>query len=307
MFFLRVLVLAEKKTIADPFVNAFLEKGITAKYLRLSKVVLVSKKEKTEIKLVGSNIENFDAVFLQARSTLAPFVEPLLEELINQGFYVNSKPGSYYLIDNEPYTFVSLAMNNIKTPRTLTSGSGKNIERVSKNISYPLLAKSFVGKKVQQALIVNNEKELNSFVNSIKSDIDGFMLREYIDEPVVSCVIVGDEVFSIKRKVVDQIVVPIDKGVYYRLSENDRENVINATKVVGLDVARVDLVKGRIISIEPKINIKNFNKICSADIESRIIDFYLSKENEIKRKNIFSEIKDLKSLFSNTVLARFFK
>ena len=304
---MRVLVLAEKKTIADNYVNAFLEKGVSAKYLRLSKVVLVSKKDKTEIKLVGSNIDNFDAVFLQARSTLAPFIEPLLEELTNQGFYVNTKKGSYYLVDNEPYTFVSLAINNIKIPRTLTSGSGKNIERVSKNISYPLLAKSFVGKKVQQALIVNNGKELNSFVNSIKSDIDGFMLREYIDEPVISCIVVGDEVFSVKRKVKDQVVVPIDKGEYYKLSENDKENVINATKVVGLDIARVDLVKGRIISIEPKINLKNFNKICSADIESRIVDFYISKESEIKRKSIFSELKDIKGIFSNTIFSRFFK
>ncbi|NMA44335.1 MAG: hypothetical protein GX950_00790 [Candidatus Diapherotrites archaeon] len=304
---MRVLVLAEKKKIAENFVKAFLEKGITAKYLRLSKVMLVSKKDKTEIKLVGSNIDNFDAVFLQARSSLAPFVEPLLEELTNQGFYVNSKKGSYYLSDNEPYTFVSLAINNVKTPKTLTSGSGKNIERVSKNISYPLLVKSFVGKKAQQAIIANNGKELNSFVKSIKSDIEGFMLREYIDEPVISCIVVGDEVFSVKRKTKDQVVVPIDKGEYYKLPDSDKENVLNATKVIGLDIAKVDLVKGRVISIEPNINLKNFNKICSADIESRIVDFYLSKENEIKRKSIFSELKDIRSIFSKTIFGRFFK
>lgn len=293
--------------MAENFINAFNEKGIYAKYLRLSKVVLVSKKDKTEIKLVGSNIDNYDAVFLHARSSLAQFVEPLIEELINQGFYVNSKVGSYYLVDNEPYTFVSLAMNGVKTPKTLTSGSGKNIERVSKNISYPLFAKSFIGKKAQQAIIVNTEKELNSFVNSIKSDIDGFMLREYIDEPVISCIVVDDEVFSIKRKVVDQVATPLDKGVYYRLSENDKENVIKAVQTIGFDIARVDLVKGRIISIEPKLNLKHFNKICSADIESRIVDFYLSKESEIKRKSIFSELKGLKNIFSKTIFSRFFK
>jgi glutathione synthase/RimK-type ligase-like ATP-grasp enzyme len=304
---MRILVLAENRKMAKPFVGAFYSKGIHAKYVRLSKVVLVSRNKKTEIRLVGDDIEQYDAVFLQARPSLAPFVEPLIEELINQGFYVNAKPGSYYLAQNQPYLFVTLAMNGIKTPKTITSGSGKNIERLSSKISFPLLAKSFIGKDVQQALIVNNAKELNAFVNSIKNDIDGFMVCEFIESDVVSCIVVGGNIFAIKRKVNDCVCAPLEKGRSYRVSDYDKETILAAAKTCGFDIARLDIVKGRIIAVEPLIEINEFDKVCSELIETYIADFYNEQYPFIKRKTIFSEIKEIKSFFSKSVFGRLFR
>jgi len=304
---MRILVLAEDKKMAKPFVRAFNQKNIYAKYIRLSKVVLISKNKKTEIRLIGDDIENYDAVFLQARPSLASFVEPLFEELIHQGFYVNAKPGSYYLVQNQPFLFVTLSMNGVKTPRTITSGTGKSIERLSSRVSYPLLAKSFIGKSIQQAIIVNNGKELNAFVNSIKSDIDAFMLREFIDGDIISCVVVGENIFAIKRKINDQVACPLEKGRSYRVSDYDKETILLASKVSGLDIARIDIVKGRVISVEPIIPLVEFDNICSEVIEGFIADFYNSQYPLIKRKTIFSEIKEIKAFFLKSVFGRLFK
>lgn len=302
-----VLVLAEKKGDAQSIVDAFRSKGLAAKYIRLSKVVLVSRQGKTLIKIVDDKIENYDEVCLIASSSLAPFVEPLIEELASQGYYVNVKPGSFYLGQNIPLMFVTLAMEGVPSPRTLVAGSGKNIERVSKKISYPLLAKSFVGKNVQQSLVVNNIRELNSFVNSIKQEVDGFMLREYSDSDLISCAVVGNHVFAMKRKIVDGAPVSLDKGVTYKLTDSDKESVLLAARVCGYDLAKVDISKGQVISVKPRIPFKEFNYISSENIESFVVDHYIEQLKYIERKSILTELKGIKSILSKTIFGRVFR
>jgi hypothetical protein len=40
-------------------------------------------------------------------------------------------------------------------------------------------------------MIVKTDDELNNFVKSIKTNVDGFMLREFIEADIISCVVIG--------------------------------------------------------------------------------------------------------------------
>lgn len=305
---MRILVLSEKEKIAKPFVSAMVEKGVRANYLNLLKINLVSKHKNVQIKALNENIPKYDAVFLQARTNLAPFIEPLIDILQEQKIFCNAKPGSYYISVNEPYLFVNLSTNNVRTPKTLFTGFVKNIERISKKISYPLIAKSFIGKNVQQSILINNDKELNSFVNSIKARVDGFMLREFIDECVVSCVVIGEKVFAIDRRSNDKCVLELEKGRSYSLKEEEKETVIKAANSCGLEIARVDLVKGRVISVEPEIPLEVFNKICSENLEKHVANFFIDKIQAVGvKKNVGDDLIDLANKLSKTIVSRFLK
>jgi ribosomal protein S6--L-glutamate ligase len=305
---MRILVLAEKENIAKPFVNAMKEKGIKANYLQLLKINLVSKHKNIQIKALNENIPKYDAVFLQARTDLAPFIEPLIDILKEQKIYCNAKPGSYYISVNEPYRFVNLSANNIKTPKTLSTGSIKNIQRVSKKISYPLIAKSFIGKNVQQSMIVKTDDELNNFVKSIKTRVDGFMLREFIDDCVVSSVVVGEKVFAIDRRQNNKCVLDLEKGRSYTLTDDEKELVINASRACGLEIARVDFIKGRVISVEPEIPLETFNKICSENVEKHVANFFIDKINLVgAKRTVGDDVVELVNKFSKTVFSRFLK
>jgi glutathione synthase/RimK-type ligase-like ATP-grasp enzyme len=306
--FMDILIIAEKKKIADPFVDAINAKGHTAKYTRISKLILVSKKNETLIKVKDHELPQYDAVFLQVRSTLAPFVEPLLEELEETGYYTTAKRGSYYIAMNEPYQFVNLALNGVPSPKTITSGSAKNIEKVSKKISYPLITKSFIGKNAQQALIVENSKELNAFISSIKAEVDGFMLRQFIEEDIISCAVIGKKVFAIKRKYKDATLEEIKSGKTYRLSESEEKTAIKAVEASQLDIARVDLCKGKVVKIDPLVPWNDFDNICSENIEDFVADYLIEKaaqhEHKIKLKY---DLFGLRKIFKNTIFGRVLK
>ncbi|MFA6268648.1 MAG: hypothetical protein WCW13_05105 [archaeon] len=303
-----ILVIAEKKIKADAFLQALKEKGVHAKYLRVSKITLVSKHKETLIKALGKELPLYDAVFIYVRPTLAQFIEPLLEELTNQGIYCNAKKGAYYIALNEPYQFVTLAIEGIPAPRTISSASAKHIEKLSKKIYYPLLAKSFINKKPQQALIVNNSRELNIFIKSIKTEIEGFILREFIQGDTISCVVIGRKVFAIKRKHFDGEVAEISKGTCYKPTENEEKIAISAAHACKLDIARVDLVKGKVVKVEPSFPLEEFDNICSDNLEECVAHFLIEKaeQHESKRKTTY-DFLGIKKLLSKTILARFFK
>jgi glutathione synthase/RimK-type ligase-like ATP-grasp enzyme len=304
---MKVLILAEKQETAKPFISAMKARGIKANYLQLIKISLVSKHKNTIIKAIDENIPKYDAVFLQARPNLAPFLEPLIEALKDKGVYCNALPGAYYLAVNEPYRFVNLSANGVKTPKVLVSGSSKNIERVSKKIAYPLIAKSYLGKDVQQSTIVEKDSELNNFVKSIKTKIDGFMLREYINDCVVSLVVIDDKVYGINRKSGGKCV-ELEKGKSYSPTDEEKRIAISATKASKLDIAKVDMVKGRVINVETIIPIKTFNKICSVKIEDNIASYYKDKINEIgPKRSAKDDFIDFANSVQKTVFGRFLK
>lgn len=279
-----ILIIAEKKKLIQPYLDALKNREQEHTYLRVSKITLVSKQNKTEIKSLGEEINQYDAVFIQVRTSLAPFIEPLLEELEILQTYTSAKKGSYYIGNNEPYQFVNLALNNIPTPKTITTASTKNISKVSEKISYPIIVKTFLGKKVQQSLLIHTKTELNSFVRSIKTELDAFMIREFIESDVISCAVIGKRVIAVKRKYIDEEVSEIQNGQSYRLNETDHETAIMAAKSNGYDIARVDIAKGRVVKIEPTIPIEAFNIAAADNIEEYVADFLIEKSIQHEKK-----------------------
>ncbi len=303
---MNILVLAEKKKKVQPILDALKRKGHST-YLRLSKIVLVSKKNRTQIKAYGNELEEYDSVFIHARTSLAPFVEPLLEELTKIGCYTNIKKGSYYAGWNEIYLMVALAQAKIPTPKTISTGSAKNVEIISSKISYPAIVKTYLGKKVQHVLLVNSSKELKLFAKSLKTEIDGFMVREFINGDVLSCAVIGKKIFAVKRKCAEE-AKEIFEGKMYKLSEKDEELVLNTAKATGYDIARIDLVKGKIIKVEPIIPIEEFNIACSEQLEVHIADYLIQKAIEHEANKIIPyDFLGIRKFLSKTILAPIFR
>ena len=303
-----ILVLAEKKKNAEVIVEAIKSKGHNAKYLRLSKITLVSKQNETLIKSKGEELLPYDAVFIQARTSLAPFIEPLLDQLEAESCYTTSRKGSYFIGMNEPYQFVTLSIAKIPIPKLITSGNAKNIEHLSKKLTYPLLAKSFIGKNVQQAIVVNNSRTLNSYIKSIKTEIDGFMIRQFSKHDVISCVVVDKKIFAIRRKFNDGLIAEINEGKMYKVTDSEATTAINASKACGYDISRVDLCKGKVVKIDPLVPWNEFDNISSESIEDFVADFLIEKaaqhEHKIKLKY---DLFGLRKIFKNTIFGKVLK
>lgn len=303
-----ILILAEKKKKVQAVLDALNKKG-HAKYLRLSKIVLVSKNNRTRIKAFGMELDEYDAIYIDARTSLAPFIEPLLEEIEKIGSYTNLKKGSYYTGENEPYLTVTLAQEGISIPKSISTGCPKNVETISNKISYPVMIKTYIGKKTQQVLLVNSPRELKLFSKSIKTEIDGFLIREFIEGDVISCALIGDKIFSVKRKYNDNgEAKEIYDGKMYKLSEKESELVYNTAKTIGYDIARIDLVKGKVIKVEPSISFEEFNIACSDQLEMHLANYLIDKGLEHEANKIIPyDFLGIRKFLSKTIFGPILK
>lgn len=299
----QILIVAEKRRQIKPILEAIRNKGANATYLRVSKITLVSRANKTAIKSLGEEIPFYGAAFIQTRTSLAPFIEPLLEEFETLKTYTSAKKGSYYTGWNEAYQFVTLALAQIPAPKTITTASANNVAKAAKKISYPATIKTFLGKKAQQSLTIHSAGELNGFVRSIKTEIDAFLLREFIEGDVISSVVVGNKAFSVKRKYNEEEVAKLRDGQLYKLTDHDHATTVHAAKACGYDIARVDMSRGRVIKVDPFIPVEEFNAASADNIEEYIADFLIEKaeqhENSSKETAGLFGIKKLlsKALF----------
>lgn len=305
---MKVLVMAEKESLALVVLEAFRDKGFDAKFLLLSEINLVSKHKNTILKSKGEDIQKYDAVFLQARLNLAPFIEPLMDELITKNVYVNCRPGSYYICSNEPYKFTTLALGNVPSIKTISVGNASSVFQLSEKIKYPILVKSFKGTETQQTIVVNTPKELCFFSKSINGERDAFILREFINEDVITCAVIGEKVFAIKRKILDGDVEKISEGKRYSITDSEKEAALKAVLVCGYDVAQIDMVDGKVFNIKPTVSWKAFDKVTSDSLEQHVAQLYLDKVNHFGAKKTFvDDIKDIGNLVSKTVFGGFLK
>ncbi|MDD3160110.1 MAG: hypothetical protein PHQ98_04030 [Candidatus ainarchaeum sp.] len=306
---MKILVVGEKKKNVFAYVKALREKGAEAKYLRILKFVLVSKHNKSFIKTTIGLIDKYDAIFIQSRTSLGPFIEPMLEQIEEKKIYSNCKIGSYYNSLNEPLQNVTLTTNGISCPNSIITGNEKNIEKIIERLNFPILAKSIKGKEIQQSMIVNTPSELNVFIKSMKHEMDGYLFKEFIKGRIISCLVIGNKVFAIEqtKENNDSQKINLMKGKTYRVRDDEKEIVISAANAIGYDIAQVDIINKKVISVSPIIPLQEFNKICSENIEKYVADFLIEKVKlQGEKKSYKDDLKKIRKAFSKTLFGRLF-
>lgn len=255
--------------------SAFLNKGFEkAPFLKTSKVGLYSDKKKTEIVVGNINFKKYDAVYLQADSELTQFVEPFLDELVEQGIYCQAKPDSYYSTTNKPLMYTILNAKGIPISKTAIVGSPIHAESATKGFAFPLSFKPFSGQKKTQQLILDSERSLKSAAKSIKGGIDAVVLQEYLEGDLNYCFVVGKKVTAVRRKWDSNKQEHNKKTISYTLPEGEAETALKTASAMGLDIATVKMISGKVINVMPSLDFERFKKAVGSALQERIAEHY---------------------------------
>ncbi len=267
---MNILLLAGKRTdVISGLEKAFKEEGFSkVEYLNIARLNLITKRGKTYVKDSGLKIEDYDAVYMRVKLTLAPFVEPLMDELSDKKIYTQIKKGSYYINSNESLQIITLSQEGVKIAKTAIVANPGLLKGMVEEFSYPVIFKSFKGLEKTQAIVLESRKQLASLVKSFKGSVDSAILREFIEAPLHQCAVIGDNVFCIERRMNDDGLEPLAKGRFVKLSMEEKANAINAARVCGCDIATVKMADGNVTEVIPDINFHAFNKKFSEDFYS---------------------------------------
>ena len=241
-------------------VNSFMN---TDKFLSLYEMLsLAFKKHNVELEIkkasdisleIGDNIENKPdfAIFWDKDIYLA-------ERLEKSGVRLFNNKRAVMLCDNKILMYQALSDNDIRIPKTFVTpktfeGLNYNnrdfLDKVIKEIGFPMVVKEAYGSFGEQVYLASNETELNKIVDSI--GYKDFLMQEYIASSKgkdIRINVVGDQaVVSMLRENNNDFRSNISNGGHGSLYQPSKEFIdlaLKATKALGLDFAGVDVMFG---------------------------------------------------------------
>jgi len=254
--------------------QSFEEKNISAAFLKLNKVGMLTEGKQTRILAGTINFRKYDAVYLEAEAVETAFVEPFLDELAEEGIYCQLKPGSFYITSNKPYMHTVLNSKGLKIPKMSIFQSPDLVENALKRLPFPVLFRAFSGTKKMQELVIDSERSLKSVMKGMKKSADVITLQEYLEDDIHYCFVIGESVYAVKKKWNAKKFEHVRKGVGMTLPENEAKVAKLAAKMVGADIATVKIISGRVINVMPKIDFERFNNTLGRDMQSYVVSHY---------------------------------
>ena len=241
-------------------INSFMN---TNKFVSLYEMLSVAfKKHNVDLEIkkasdisleIGTNIENKPdfAIFWDKDIYLA-------ERLEKSGVRLFNNKRAVMVCDNKILMYQALKENDIRIPRTFVAPKTFEgleycdrsfLEKVIKEIGFPMVVKEAYGSFGEQVYLATDKESLNKIIDSI--GYKDFLIQEYISTSKgkdVRINVVGDRaIVSMLRENDNDFRSNISSGGHgslYQPSEEFIDLALKATKTLGLDFAGVDVMFG---------------------------------------------------------------
>ncbi|HZX19696.1 MAG TPA: hypothetical protein VFF13_01635 [archaeon] len=275
---MNVAIIAEQDNDdVKKLIAAFKTKKMASEFIEAGNIGIYIQKNASKIFLDKKNFSQYDAAFVSLPLTFTPFAEPFLSELVDEGIYCQLKPNSYYLLSNKPFLYSTLSSKGVKTPQTDILADKESVDYSLKEFTYPIIVKTFLGLKKTNSVLVESDRSLKSFIKSISLNIDAITIQTHLEGNVDQSLVVGDDVYTVKRKWIEEELSHSKKAINTRLADHDKETAIKAAKVSGMDVGVVKMINGNVIGVRNSVDFKLFNDALSQNMYEKVAQHYSEK------------------------------
>lgn len=261
----------------DHYVFTSIKPHIDAEFIPIAELGLSTIGGKSGIDRDISAFKGYDAVFLQADPRLMLFVEPLLDELAEHGIFCQIKPTTFNILANKPYTYVSLSSRGIEVPKMRSVASGSGIEAAVEGLSFPIIIEAFRDLDRTQTMILTDKLSLYPFLRSIPFEYNLIMIQELLEGSLIESLVIGEEVYSMRRAWNAERLEHQSKAQSTKMSSEDKNIAIAATKALGIEIARVKMIGSAVIGVDPRVETERFEHVLSIDIGRRIANHFMEK------------------------------
>jgi len=251
--------------------SALGKKKLFPSIVELSEIGMLARGGRTSVTAKGVDLSDFDACFMDAPIELAPFVEVLLDEFAEKGVFCQAAPESYYVSSNKPFLLSSLSECGVRTPLFEVLPDASALSH-SSGFKFPLVLHRYRGYQEAKRIVVEDESALKALCKSF-SESDVVVLQELIESDLDRSLVVGDEVFNIRKKWSPKKRENVGRGVYHKLSNDAEETVFKACKTIGCSIALVDSSDGMVLEASPYFDVGEFST-SGKDVFSLIAGFY---------------------------------
>lgn len=189
------------------------------------------------------------------------------------------------------HTLQILSQHGLNVPLTSFANSSYDTKDLINLVgSAPLVVKLLEGTKGVGVVLAETNKAAESVINAFRSLKADILVQHYIKESKgqdLRCFVIGDQVVASMERIAQEgeFRANIHLGATARaieVTDEERELAIKATKIIGLDVAGVDMVRSnsgpKILEVNSSPGLEGIEGATGIDVAGKMIEFLEKKK-----------------------------
>ncbi len=240
----------------------------------------------------GKKVEKIDYVIPRIKPNLTFYGSAIVRQF--EAIGVSCLNGSEAITKSRDklHSLQILSQHDLPIPVTSFANSPYETKDLIKLVGgAPLVVKLLEGTKGVGVVLAETNKAAESVINAFRSLKADILVQQYIKESKghdLRCFVIGDEVVASMERVAQEgeFRANIHLGATARVVEitaEEREFAIRAAKMIGLDVAGVDMVRSslgpKILEVNSSPGLEGIESATGVDVAGKMIEF-LEKKSE---------------------------
>ncbi len=260
---------------------------------------IIIESGKPAIYYEGERLRNIDAVIPRIGASVTFHGTAILRQFELLKIYSTVSSDALLRSRDKLRCLQLLAMGNLGVPKTaytdFTSDVGKVIDAVG---GVPIIIKLLEGTHGLGVILAETRKTAESVIDAFNKIKERIIVQEYIKESkgsdVRAFVVDGKIVAAMKRKALPgEFRSNLHRGgtaIHIKLTQAEAETALYATRILGLDVAGVDMLQSDrgplVLEVNPSPGLEGITRTTGIDVAEKIIDMVERKIQAQRRADM---------------------
>lgn len=296
---MNIVVLASNKELYSNkrLIQAAEERGHTVIFLNIQHCYMNICAKKPEIHYQnGKVITKVDAVIPRIKPALTFYGNAVLRQFNLMGAYCANSSISIARSRDKLRALQILSENKIDIPITGFAHSPQNTKEIIDMVGgAPLVIKLLEGTQGMGVVLTETAKASESVIRAFKLLKAHILVQEFIKEASgrdIRCFVIGDKVVGSMERVAMEGEFRSNihlgaTGHKIRITPTERKMAVKATKVLGLQIAGVDIMRSntgpKVLEVNSSPGLEGIEKVTGKDIAGMIIE-HIEKKFEKRNK-----------------------
>lgn len=296
---MKICILSRKPTLYSTrrLVEAAKERGHEATVIDTLRCYIDISATRRSIHYKGKTIEKFDAIIPRIGASITFYGTAVVRQFEMMGTLVVNDSISITRARDKLRSMQILARKGIGMPTTSYARSPDDVDDLIHIVGgAPLVIKLTEGTQGLGVVLAETKSAAKSVIQAFMGQKMNILAQEYIKEAKgmdIRCFVVGDKVIAAMRRTAPpgDFRSNIHRGgtaALIKLTAEERKMAIRAVKILGLNVAGVDIVRSHrgplILEVNASPGLKGIESVTGKNVAGMIIEF-IEKSIKVKTKN----------------------
>ncbi|GJM11530.1 MAG: putative alpha-L-glutamate ligase [Lysobacteraceae bacterium] len=272
-------------------------KGHSVKVLDPLRCVMTLSSAEPQIHYRGSKIEGFGAVIPRIGASITFYGTAVLRQFEMMEVYPLNESVAISRSRDKLRSLQLLSRKGIGLPVTGFAHSPDDTEHMLEKCGgAPLILKLLEGTQGKGVVLAETRKAAESVVDAFRGLNANFLVQEFIEEAGgadVRCFVIGDKVVaSMQRQAAEgEFRSNLHRGgsaSSAKITSSERAAAVRAAKIMGLNVAGVDLIRSNhgplVLEVNSSPGLEGIEAASGIDVAGKIIDFIEKNAREGRTK-----------------------